>query len=545
MENKSSPDGRADGKTEGGGGGTAVAESGIKRALTGRSAELIKIEKNLASLGFFTPSSKRIKGVKKKSITFAKVIDGKRVEARATILPSAEYGLPITGDQDKYLALQKIITDIRLRIGEVRNPVGFTSAELLRILGKRVTAGKNYDDIEEWLKRMTLTGIHSEGTVYFAGRRVWASDTFHVFERSVSFGSEMPDGTSAQKNYIWLSEWQLENINSNHLLPVDLETYRQLKNHIAKTIVPLLQIWLYASRDDGYFEKRYDELCQIMNMSQYRHLSKIQEKLAPSLNELTRCGYLSGWRIEKTADDKCYKVVFLHGERFRTAPRPSLEGVVESDQVREFGRREAETKRRNLELVEQMVRRGISEEWAHKLVRGRAEGQDIVEQLEWGDQLMAESGEGKFYNPPGFYVYLLRNNIKPPAVFARRRREQQQQRQVQAGRAAEQPAASIDAAERWRRQEQWEAHKKELIDRYLETRYSREAYRLEIQRKKKEMLEQYRSLALAGAATLEEVAESAFRAEVVGKVPLPTFEEFLKSENGRERQMRLPGMKSS
>jgi hypothetical protein len=45
-----------------------------------------------------------------------------------TFSPSAEYGIPITADQDKYLALQKIINDIRKRNGEVQNPVGFTSA---------------------------------------------------------------------------------------------------------------------------------------------------------------------------------------------------------------------------------------------------------------------------------------------------------------------------------------------------------------------------------------------------------------------------------
>jgi hypothetical protein len=156
-------------------------------------SEAVRIEKNLASLGFFTPSSKRIKAAKKKTIVFTRLVDGQKAEARATILPSAEYGLPITADQDKYLALQKIITDIRQRDGEVRNPIGFSSAELLRILGRRVAAGKNYDDIAEWLKRMTLTGISSEGTVYFAGRKVWASDTFHVFERSASFGARRGD----------------------------------------------------------------------------------------------------------------------------------------------------------------------------------------------------------------------------------------------------------------------------------------------------------------------------------------------------------------
>ena len=52
----------------------------------------------------------------------------------------------------------------------------------------------------------------------------------------------------ADANYIWLSEWQLENINQNFLLPIDLETYRKLKNHIAKALAPLIQIWLYASQ---------------------------------------------------------------------------------------------------------------------------------------------------------------------------------------------------------------------------------------------------------------------------------------------------------
>src|SRR5436309_1071706 len=44
------------------------------------TADFVKVEKNLASLGFFTPSSKRIRDAKAKTITFIKVIDGKKVE---------------------------------------------------------------------------------------------------------------------------------------------------------------------------------------------------------------------------------------------------------------------------------------------------------------------------------------------------------------------------------------------------------------------------------------------------------------------------------
>ena len=210
----------------------------------------------------------------------------------------------------------KIISDSRKQQAEVKNPVGFTSAELLRILGLRVTAGKNYEEVQEWGKRMTLTGIISEGVVYFAGKRTWASDTFHVFERFVSVGKEMPDGSVADRNYLWLSAWQLENINHNHLLPIDFETYRKLKSHIAKALVPLLQIWLYASRATGCFEKRYEDLCQILNLQQYVQLSRIKKKLAPALDELQAHGYLDHWQLEETVQRNDYKIIFHHGEKF-------------------------------------------------------------------------------------------------------------------------------------------------------------------------------------------------------------------------------------
>ena len=95
----------------------------------------------------------------------------------------------------------------------------------------------------------------------------------------------MPDRTTADRNYVWLSDWQLENINHHHLVPVDLDTYKQLRNHIAKALVPLLQVWLYATLQTGFFEKRYRELCKILNLTEYRHVSKIREKLGPCLPE--------------------------------------------------------------------------------------------------------------------------------------------------------------------------------------------------------------------------------------------------------------------
>jgi hypothetical protein len=115
---------------------------------------------------------------------------------------------------------------------------------------------------------------------------------------------------------VWLSNWQLENINANHLLPIDFEAYKKLKSHIGKALVPMLQVWLFASAEKGTCEKRYDELCQYLNISQYRHLSKITEKLGPALDELKSHGYISKWKIEPTSDKTSFKIIFFHGEKF-------------------------------------------------------------------------------------------------------------------------------------------------------------------------------------------------------------------------------------
>ena len=81
-----------------------------------------RVEKNLASLGFFTASSKTVRGTQEKKITLVRRDAGsKSIEATATILPSHKYGLPITSDQDKYLALLKIVAEIRREKGKVKS----------------------------------------------------------------------------------------------------------------------------------------------------------------------------------------------------------------------------------------------------------------------------------------------------------------------------------------------------------------------------------------------------------------------------------------
>ena len=379
--------------------------------------QFARVEKNLAALGFFSPSKKNVRDERSKTIRFTRVIDGNRVETAVIIEPSASYGLPVTADQDRYLAFQQLLTDRRKEQGALTNPVGFTSASLNVLMGKG-DAGKNFDETADWLKRMTLTGIVSEGVVYLAKRKVRASDTFHVFDRAVSVGKEMPNGDRATQNYVWLSSWQLENLNSNYVVPLDLDTYRDLTKHIAKALVPLLQVWLYASERQGLFGKRYDELCEILNIRHQTAVSKIRQQLQPSLDELVQYGYLKRWAISQIGEQgrtKRYKVVFYHGTKFyrdrrRGAalnPREDLI-VASSDEPPDIERPQ--------ELVDDLIMRGVSAPQAKKLLSSVADGQDVRGQMEWIDAVVA-ADPARIRNPAGLYVALIRDNVSPPASF--------------------------------------------------------------------------------------------------------------------------------
>lgn len=390
------------------------------------SPDFIKIEKSLAEIGFFSPSAKRIRNVKEKIVPAKATINGKKVPVLVHIFPSAKYGLPTTADQDKYFAFQKIVIDIKQQDGQVKMPVAFDSAELLGILGKCKDSGKNYDDVDEWLDRMQYTGISH---LFLIGKG-WVKERDpnktqnKIFDRSISAGALLDDGTTTDKHLVWLSEWQLKNILDNHLLPIEFETYKKLKRPIAKALVPLLQIWLYASREDGTFEILYKNFCQILCIEQYKHYSDIVRKLSPALNELKTYSYISDWKIEEAAEGS-YKLILWHGDKFKEdqekrlaqkqkKEKPKLKAG-ESDQPAATDEPTTEIEA----ILSEMAKREIDESRARKFLLSATPERraTIRRQLEYLDFQTSHKTKSDIPNKGGYYFQCLKNDISVPESF--------------------------------------------------------------------------------------------------------------------------------
>ncbi len=402
-----------------------------------------KVDNALTGIGFFTASSKRSRAATKKET----VVTDRGIEYRISILPSAEYGLPITQDQDYWLALMQLVSDYvqqnqngepaagqgrdyrdaafeatgqgAQRAGKLTNPFAFSTAELRRVLGQ-ARSGKNYLAVQEWCDVMVSTTI--KGGAYNAIKKRWLLDRVHAVERIVTAGKELPDGRIADKHYIWFSQWQLDNINAGHLISIDLSAYTKLENNIAKNLVPHLQEWLFATQHQGRFEKQYEDVCQLLGISVYQYRSRIEQQFRPSLEELTKLGYLSKWALEPMAGGNGYKLVLYHGTKYHADRRAQIERKERRPRqlrlklppgTRPLGEA-PETS--SVNLVAELVKRGIAESGARTLLAGLQPDQPVMDQIEYTDHVISRARK-PIDNPPGLYISRLRENAPVPSGF--------------------------------------------------------------------------------------------------------------------------------
>lgn len=393
--------------------------------------DLVRIEKSLHSLGFFASTAKQ--AISRTILQIFRRPDGQRVNAKAVIEGIPSLGLPTTADRDKYMAFMKIALDQRDFQGQLANPIRFTGADMIKLLRLR-KGGFHYDEINDWCKRMVATTIMSEASIFLADRRQYVTDTFHVFDRVVLIGEELADGARSEFYQVYLSQWQLNNLNHGYLLPLDFNAYLKLKRDISKALFGHLSVWFYASRGQG-IEKRYTDLCELLNIRAYPHLSKAKSVLQPSLEELVAIGYLSSWDVIRTAQGSDFKILLSPGRRLLSLPNFS---AVVNPEAR------AALEARLPGWVNELVERGVAERKARQLALDIADDQPVSEQIEYAEHLIEQDrrGRGKIANPAGFIIWAVENNLSVPAEFEssykrRQREEEQQALEEQRGRLLE------------------------------------------------------------------------------------------------------------
>ena len=277
--------------------------------------EPIPTEVAFENIGYFTPASKRIKGIttKEKIVAERTNPDGTRTVLKVQILGTGKYGLPITADLDYYRAFLKLLDEIADQDGHIPEPIPLSTRTLIRYAGKQVSA-REFRAVTDWIRRSHYTGI--QGFYYRAdtGDYVEIGDE-PLFPRYLIRGQRLENGTQADTHYVWLASWFRTNYLHHHLRPIDLGFHLRLRKPIAKSLYPLLELGWYATGGKPY-TKSYRDLSQEFLLQDYRYLSQIKQQLDPAHRELAQERFLERWDYRPAATGQTWIITYHPGPKF-------------------------------------------------------------------------------------------------------------------------------------------------------------------------------------------------------------------------------------
>jgi hypothetical protein len=297
--------------------------------------DVIRSEVNLLTFPFFALSRK---GLREKTKTEYRAVvqrGDRKVEILWRVSSSSEYGYPGPFDQKVHKAIEEIINELP---HPVRNPIGFSIYDLCRRMRLGSSGGSDYRKIKEALERIVATTVKSRGTFYAKGRKKWIDDVFHIYDRVVFRGEQLPDGRIAEQNYLYLNSWYLENLNARYVRPLDYDYYKGLRSNIAQRLYELLGVKFYGLLRAGYASigYRYSTLCQLLPLTRQKYLSKARQILDPAHEELMRTDFLAAVEWSDTEgegdEERDWLVTYVPGgraiaevERYRLSSWAGLE----------------------------------------------------------------------------------------------------------------------------------------------------------------------------------------------------------------------------
>ena len=482
-----------------------------------------------------------------------------KIDFNWKVSPNPAYGLP------RQLAYKLDTVVINRRFDEVGRPLPeIIRLGSLRDVAKDLGLGNDTPSVRKAFLQNASAFITAK--VRYRG----LDGTDHILEAGftrytvVFTGEKLSNGRKADAVYIELHPRYREVLNNAPVRPLNYDYLRELPPG-PQRFYEIVSYRIYAAFKFRNPEARlkYSDYCTFSAQQRYFDYDHFKKQMYKVHRPHLQSGYLAKVRYEQTTDADNHTDWFMYytpgqkaraeyhaftkrlttipspsdpeveaGEPLASAPTPRAHDQLQAAGVGDTPPEPAPAPPAagnptiapviDPDLVAQLTRRGILETRARKLLQKLADGQEVIDQLEWGDYLISQAQPGTFRNPPGFYISLIRDNVIPPGTFENSRRRALRE-------------------ERERAHQQWLFEQQQLrsdYDRYCEQekeRYIRENFPQErfqelFQAKHQQFKRQYPWLP---DQTITDMANGAIRGELEPHIAFLGFEEW---KNRRSQQ---------
>lgn len=362
------------------------------------------------------------------------------------------------------------------------------------------------------------------------GKEKWGEIGYTRY--SVIFtGEALPNGAVADAVYIVLNASYRELLNHVEVRPLDYD-YLTALTPGAQRLYELLSFQMYGALAGGRPRAKmlYSQYCAHAPQSRYFDFDHVKKQMFKIHAPHREAGYIAKVDYETTVDGEGapdWEMFYTPGARAiaefeafsRRQVSRSIDGVASpAPMARDDSFRGAHPP-----LVGELARRGVAERKARELLHNLKPGQEVLDQVEYVDSLVAKDAKGRLTNPPGLYVMYVRDNITPPTDFptSRKRALAEQARQRKQANQARAAQLRID----------YDAFCAAETNRYIAETLLPDEHR--------ELLDTHRRrnravLSHLSEPELEELTLGTVHSEIrhSNRLCLPTFDEFLRHHIG-------------
>lgn len=389
-----------------------LQEAGKATALIGRD------EMNLAEFALGLASDRNPKGLK--TVERCQVIpmkDGRMLEQQWIVTGSDKFGLPRAGDDDVLLGLLKLAADQQF----ASHKVYFSRYELISLLNWPLN-GKSYDRLQEALDRLSGVRIVAKNSFWDNEKKSYISLNFGIVDEYQILENRRGQRAVEQMNmpftYVSFSDKLFKSIQAKNIKRLDLNFYYSLNSSVSKRLYRFLT---KRQRARHTFEIELMALASVnvgLDLGQRKYVSQIKQNLDNGHQELVDRSFLKEWSYRWSESREAWFVQYTFTDSQQNDEQPSIE--IEAPALA--------LPPSEIELVNQLVKRGFSARVAQKLVADHKDR--VAAKLDLYDHLLQANSPLVKRNPLGW----LRKAIEEDYQGQPKAYKVQQERQKDADR---------------------------------------------------------------------------------------------------------------
>jgi hypothetical protein len=284
--------------------------------------------------------------------------------------------------------------------------------------------------------------LHQNASAYITGKIRYKNRTGKEKRTEIGYsryslvftGEVLPDGNIADAVYLILNTYYRELLNQVEVRPLDYDYLKGLPPG-PQRFYELLSFQIYGALASGRSRAKmlYSDYCKYAPQTRYPDFEHVKKQMFKIHIPHRESAYITKIEYQETTDTNGtpdWEMLYTPGpkaiaefEAFanrqaRLQSQSSMApGTVEPAQT---------VSANDSTLLTEMTRRGVAERKARELLANIKPQQEVMDQIEYVDSLVAKDTKGRLENPPGLYVFYIRDNIAPPADFLSTRKRRLQ-----------------------------------------------------------------------------------------------------------------------